>query len=161
MGTPHLLLNSGIGDKHELAALGIASTVHLPDVGRNLSDHVLIGNNWLVNGRGQTYDEINRNSSLTDELVRQWNISHQGPLVDTLASQLIFGRVPSNITRLYKDSAAGPNTPHYELMIAVSHSANRSLYILIVRRAEWLLWCHTRCGRIHRNHILDCESCIA
>lgn len=37
--TPQLLMLSGVGDQSELARLGIASTHHLPGVGRNLQDH--------------------------------------------------------------------------------------------------------------------------
>jgi choline dehydrogenase len=40
--TPRLLLLSGIGPQEELAPLGIAGTVDLPGVGRNLQDHVLL-----------------------------------------------------------------------------------------------------------------------
>jgi choline dehydrogenase-like flavoprotein len=40
--TPRLLLLSGIGPQGELAPLGIAPTVDLPGVGRNLQDHVLL-----------------------------------------------------------------------------------------------------------------------
>src|SRR5262249_32537813 len=40
--TPRLLLLSGIGPPEELAPLGIAPTVDLPGVGRNLQDHVLL-----------------------------------------------------------------------------------------------------------------------
>ena len=40
IGSPHILLNSGIGDQASLNAVGVPSTVHLPDVGRNLSDQV-------------------------------------------------------------------------------------------------------------------------
>jgi choline dehydrogenase-like flavoprotein len=37
--TPHLLMLSGIGDSAGLAKHGIATTHHLPGVGRNLQDH--------------------------------------------------------------------------------------------------------------------------
>ncbi len=40
IGSPAILLRSGIGDGAELAALGIAVTHHLPEVGRNLQDHI-------------------------------------------------------------------------------------------------------------------------
>jgi choline dehydrogenase len=41
IGSPELLLRSGIGPADELRALGIASTHDLPGVGRNLHDHLL------------------------------------------------------------------------------------------------------------------------
>lgn len=37
--SPHLLLNSGIGDGDELGRAGIAVSYHLPAVGRHLQDH--------------------------------------------------------------------------------------------------------------------------
>ncbi|KAG6896162.1 hypothetical protein C0992_009911 [Termitomyces sp. T32_za158] len=49
VGTPHILLNSGIGDAGDLTALGINPIVSLPDVGKNLSDQPALSNNWFVN----------------------------------------------------------------------------------------------------------------
>lgn len=40
LGSPQLLMLSGIGPKAELARLGIAVRQHLPGVGRNLQDHM-------------------------------------------------------------------------------------------------------------------------
>ena len=40
IGSPRILLSSGIGDKTELKKLGIACRQHLPGVGENLQDHV-------------------------------------------------------------------------------------------------------------------------
>lgn len=45
IGSPTLLLRSGIGPADELAALGIEPTCDLPPVGRNLHDHLLSGGN--------------------------------------------------------------------------------------------------------------------
>ncbi|MGW4073649.1 GMC family oxidoreductase [Streptomyces asiaticus] len=42
INTPKLLMLSGIGDQAELATLGIPGVVHLPGVGKNLQDHVLL-----------------------------------------------------------------------------------------------------------------------
>jgi choline dehydrogenase len=39
IGSPHLLLLSGIGDERALRRVGIAGQVHLPGVGQNLQDH--------------------------------------------------------------------------------------------------------------------------
>ena len=43
VGSPRLLLSSGIGPADELRALGIPVVLDLPGVGRNLQDHVLVG----------------------------------------------------------------------------------------------------------------------
>ena len=42
VNSPHLLMLSGIGDADALARFGIAAVRHLPGVGRNLQDHVLV-----------------------------------------------------------------------------------------------------------------------
>eukprot|EP00924_Labyrinthula_sp_SR-Ha-C_P000955 augustus_masked-scaffold_7-processed-gene-9.50-mRNA-1 protein AED:0.01 eAED:0.01 QI:0/-1/0/1/-1/1/1/0/582 len=42
VGSPKLLMNSGVGDSQNLKSLGVASVVHLPQVGRNLQDHLEI-----------------------------------------------------------------------------------------------------------------------
>ena len=46
INTPKLLMLSGIGDRDELARLGIPVIQHLPGVGRNLQDHVSFGCTW-------------------------------------------------------------------------------------------------------------------
>ena len=43
--SPDLLLRSGIGARHELAALGIECQINLPGVGHNLIDHPMV---WVV-----------------------------------------------------------------------------------------------------------------
>jgi len=43
IGSPHLLLLSGIGPKDELKAAGIDCVVDAPAVGKHLADHLLIG----------------------------------------------------------------------------------------------------------------------
>ena len=49
IGTPHLLMLSGIGDCNHLDSVGITCRVNLPAVGQNLQDHLTCyGNNWLL-----------------------------------------------------------------------------------------------------------------
>ncbi|MEE6177508.1 GMC family oxidoreductase [Mycobacterium sp. 050134] len=43
IGSPHLLIRSGIGDADELTTAGIPVRHHLPGVGKNLHDHVIGG----------------------------------------------------------------------------------------------------------------------
>ena len=54
IGTPHILLHSGIGDKNDLARLGITSVIDLPSVGKNLTDHPFFTVNFGVNIRDDT-----------------------------------------------------------------------------------------------------------
>ncbi len=51
IGSPRILLLSGIGPAEDLEALGIPVAVNLPGVGRNLQDHPLLGGiNYECNG---------------------------------------------------------------------------------------------------------------
>jgi choline dehydrogenase-like flavoprotein len=135
VGTPHILLNSGIGDRGEIAAHGITPLLHLPGVGKNLSDHLRLASNWFVNGR-KTFDMINQNSTLSSELLRRWTTVKQGPLVDTFASHLYFARLPSP---QLADPAAGPNSPHYELGFSVGRSELFSIVPQLTRSRMVLL----------------------
>lgn len=48
VGTPAILLRSGIGNPQHLEALGIVPRVALPGVGQNLIDHAHIGIGWFA-----------------------------------------------------------------------------------------------------------------
>ncbi|KAF8894423.1 pyranose dehydrogenase [Infundibulicybe gibba] len=117
VGTPHILLNSGIGDAKELTHIGIKPILNLSDVGKNLQDHPRLVSNWFAKPSNSTSDIINRDSGVLNERLRQWNDTRTGPLVDTYVSHLAFLRLPENTTifRQIPDPAAGKFTAHYEL----------------------------------------------
>lgn len=54
IGTPHILLHSGIGDSVALNALGINSTLNLPAVGKNLHDHTSVSPTWSTTSTDTT-----------------------------------------------------------------------------------------------------------
>ncbi|KAJ7693354.1 aryl-alcohol oxidase-like protein [Mycena rosella] len=97
VGTPHILMHSGIGNASALSRVGIAPLHDLPSVGQNLSDHTFLGNQWQL---------------------REWNATRTGPLVDTTITQVGWLRIPDNssIFQQFPDPAAGPHTAHYELL---------------------------------------------
>jgi choline dehydrogenase len=47
--TPKVLMQSGVGDEAELKPFGIPVIQHLPGVGRNFQDHVLVSSVWEYN----------------------------------------------------------------------------------------------------------------
>ncbi|KAG6816726.1 hypothetical protein H0H87_003586, partial [Tephrocybe sp. NHM501043] len=49
IGTPQILLKSGIGESSELQAVGVTPVLQLHDVGKNFSDQPAALVSWLVN----------------------------------------------------------------------------------------------------------------
>jgi choline dehydrogenase-like flavoprotein len=77
IGTPQILLLSGIGDAKHLTALEIKTIINDPSVGRNLSDHPLLTSAWYVNST-TTYDEITRNATAAAQESRIGKLLRQG-----------------------------------------------------------------------------------
>ncbi|KAJ7267567.1 aryl-alcohol oxidase-like protein [Mycena haematopus] len=117
IGTPNILLHSGIGNSSTLTSLGIKPVHNLPSVGQNLTDHPLVFLSFLVNSTG-TWETAERNATLAAEQLAQWTTTRTGPLVDNPANHLGWFRIPGNssIFEEFPDPAAGPNTAHYEFI---------------------------------------------
>ncbi|KAG6873385.1 hypothetical protein C0995_016195 [Termitomyces sp. Mi166 len=113
IGTPHILLNSGVGSFPVLKAVGVTPLVDLPDVGINLSDHPAVGNLWLVKGNN-TYDTIRRNPA---SALAQWQASRSGPYSNLVLNHIGFVRVPQAFVPSH-DTAAGPDSPHFEITVS-------------------------------------------
>ncbi len=78
IGSPHLLLLSGIGPAAQLRAHGIAVLADLP-VGDNLQDHPMVPLNWFTHGVADLRD------AETPANVLRWLVSHRGPLTSNVA----------------------------------------------------------------------------
>ncbi|KAF8884157.1 hypothetical protein BD779DRAFT_1443292 [Infundibulicybe gibba] len=117
VGTPHILMHSGIGDRVALSKLGIPPIHYLPSVGQNLSDHPLLSNSWLVNST-DTFETPERNPALSSAEFARWNTTQTGPLIDTPLDHLAWLRLPKNspILQKFPDPASGENTAHYEFL---------------------------------------------
>ena len=116
--TPHLLMLSGIGDPAELTDLGISTRVNLPSVGKNMTDHVYLGNAWQVNNN-QTFDSYLAPDVLPQN-IQMWNQTHQGPLSWTVGNQMAWLRLPQNdsIIQTYGDPSPGPTSAHFQIIWA-------------------------------------------
>ncbi|RDB25991.1 Pyranose dehydrogenase 1 [Hypsizygus marmoreus] len=119
VGTPYILMNSGIGNCTELALAGVPCKLNLPSVGKNMSDHALLVNSWFVNSNC-TFEAAARNATLEQEELQQWNTTETGPLVATVIDHLAFLRLPKNasIFKRFPDPSAGPTSAHYEMAFA-------------------------------------------
>jgi len=58
VGSPHLLLLSGIGPRRELEAVGVECRVDSPHVGKHLKDHLQMPLVFAAPGVGQRMDEV-------------------------------------------------------------------------------------------------------
>ncbi|KAK0460516.1 uncharacterized protein EV420DRAFT_1641064 [Desarmillaria tabescens] len=116
IGTPHILLHSGIGDSIELAALGISPTVHLPDVGKNLTDHPGYNILFSVNSTNTIENVYLRNATFQREALAEWRASQTGYLTAGIANQMGFLRVPEDTGVVEGEPCAGNETAHYELI---------------------------------------------
>ncbi|TFK22292.1 alcohol oxidase [Coprinopsis marcescibilis] len=110
--SPHILLNSGIGDRKELEKVGVATIHHLPDVGKGMSDHFSIPVTWNANSSSTPIDE--------DEALALWNSSRTGPLTRATDHQIIYTRIPVDwpLWKQYKDPSSGPTSAHIEFTLS-------------------------------------------
>ena len=86
IGSPQLLLLSGIGATEELRAAGVQPRHELPGVGRNLQDHPFVTLIWEVSDRDTLYG-ADRPKPLAEWLLRK-----SGPLSSTVAEVVAFTR---------------------------------------------------------------------
>ncbi|KAJ7471265.1 glucose dehydrogenase short protein [Mycena galericulata] len=116
VGTPNILMHSGIGDRDALTALNIPSLLHLPSVGQNATDQPMLNVSWFVNST-QTMGTISHNATLYNEAFVEWNRSHTGPFVEIPLTHIAWLRLnpDSPIFENVTDPSAGPNTPHIEM----------------------------------------------
>ncbi|KAJ7243026.1 hypothetical protein C8J57DRAFT_1525921 [Mycena rebaudengoi] len=128
VGTPSILLHSGVGDTRDLNALGLPSVLHLPSVGRNLSDHPVFGLGWTVNST-QTVGSIILNETRFNEAYEQWNNSRTGPFVELGVTHIGWLRLnpESPIFKTHPDPSAGPGAPHIELSMSTGIASGNSM----------------------------------
>jgi len=96
MGSPKLLLLSGVGDGAQLAEHGIRERLHLPGVGRNLADHIGAGVSVHV-----TVPTYNVRSGLADQFLQglRWLATRRGPATTPLCQAVAFCRADGSAGR--------------------------------------------------------------
>ncbi|KAJ7834037.1 aryl-alcohol oxidase [Mycena olivaceomarginata] len=122
IGTPAILMNSGIGDKNTLTALGIPSVLDLPSVGQNATDQPMVFAAW-----SRLIDPIEQNVTLFNEAYAQWNATHTGPFTNVPVTHIAWTRLDANspIFENVTDPSAGPKTPHIEIFVGSRTFDNR------------------------------------
>jgi choline dehydrogenase-like flavoprotein len=86
IGSPQLLLLSGIGPADELQAIGITARHDLPGVGRNLQDHPFITMIYEINDTHSLY------GADKPKPLAEWMLRRSGPLTSTAAEAVAFVR---------------------------------------------------------------------
>lgn len=92
IGTPHLLMLSGIGPAEMLQQHGIDVVQDVPNVGRNLHDHLIFGVRYKVR---QPITLANADTSIN---ALRWLLFRRGPLTSNVAEGLAFLRTHSDLT---------------------------------------------------------------
>ncbi|TEB27555.1 pyranose dehydrogenase [Coprinellus micaceus] len=110
IGTPQILLNSGIGNATELSKFGIAPVIDLPDVGQHMTDHVVAVLAW-------EHAPHNATPLPADLAWEMWERDRTGPLTERHAHLILWSRIPgdSDLFKQHDDPATGPNSPHLEM----------------------------------------------
>lgn len=101
VGSPQLLMLSGIGDPAELRRVGITPRAELPGVGRNLQDHLTL--NLLV----EATVPVPLMRAHTEESRQRFERDRLGPLTSNIAEAVAFFR-----------GDGGPGAPDLELIWA-------------------------------------------
>ncbi|KAF9443813.1 GMC oxidoreductase [Macrolepiota fuliginosa MF-IS2] len=116
VGTPQILLNSGIGDPSELRGSGVQPVFDLPSVGKNFSTEPQIPFSWVAN---ETFVNLNVNTTALNEALQEWIDSRTGPMTAGGESISAYFRLPDDSPALvgHTDPSAGPNTPHFGIGI--------------------------------------------
>ncbi|TDL26770.1 pyranose dehydrogenase [Rickenella mellea] len=121
VGSPHILLNSGIGDAGTLSSLNISVIANLPSVGQNLSDQTLVPNTRWSTTSTDNFQHILDNATTAAAAQAQWNQNRTGPFTAGGINQLIWLRMNESdpevqqMLKKYGDPAAGPLSPHFEI----------------------------------------------
>ncbi|KAF8164484.1 aryl-alcohol oxidase [Mycena galopus ATCC 62051] len=129
--------SQGIGDRNILGSVGVPTVLHLPSVGRNVSDQPFFLASWSVNFN-ETIDSVTQNATRFNEALAQWNKTHTGPFTNYLITHVAWLRLDpdSSIFDNQTDPAAGPHSPHIELFLAPGgggepgHFVSAGIYVL-------------------------------
>ncbi len=91
IGSPQLLLLSGIGPAEELKRAGVQVRHDLPGVGRNLQDHPFVTMIWEVSDHDTMY------GADKPKPLAEWLLRKSGPLTSTVAEVVAFTRTRAGL----------------------------------------------------------------
>lgn len=138
VGTPQLLLLSGVGPREEIEKHGIPLVHELPAVGRNLSDHMAAGAlNFRAKTGAPTWDYLMRPLGGAVALAK-WLYTGFGTPLAAQGAQLVFflrsddASLPmhdSTPLEAVKDMTTGSGAPDIEILVAPLFILNNGVMI--------------------------------
>ncbi|EAU87898.1 hypothetical protein CC1G_01545 [Coprinopsis cinerea okayama7 len=145
VGSAHILLNSGIGDREHLSEVGVETIHHLPDVGKGLTDHgvtpFMAPSNFPVEPPPFDYEEA----------LQEWQQNKTGPLSESGFQNLIlWSRIPrrSPLFKKYEDPESGPGAPHIEYALTTTGAITGAQVFLMTPHSRGSI-------RLRSNNTLD------
>ncbi|KAJ3573402.1 hypothetical protein NP233_g2444 [Leucocoprinus birnbaumii] len=123
IGSPRILMSSGIGDRNDLEELGIPVILDNPSVGRNLSDHPSLNNvTFALKTPVDVGPWVNLDSDpqLQAKALDLWQANRTGPFTALVRDDhLGWVRVPQSIFQGtgFQDPSSGPTAAHIEMLI--------------------------------------------
>ncbi len=97
VNSPQILLRSGIGDAGHLAPFGVTMVRHLPGVGSNLQDHLIVDLKYRVQGM-TTLNELARGPRLLAQVAR-YALTRRGLLTSPAAQVSVFAKSGADADR--------------------------------------------------------------
>ncbi|KAF8988410.1 hypothetical protein BDQ17DRAFT_1393405 [Cyathus striatus] len=134
IGSPHLLLLSGIGPKNHLTSLSIPVLLDSPHVGQHWTDHPLLANHFLVDSK-EGFDGLLRDPSVFGAKMGEWMEKKTGLFVDSPGNTQGYWRLPSSEKDdngegwdgsrwgVETDPASGPHVGHVEVIFVDGFAA--------------------------------------
>ena len=118
IGTPKILMQSGVGPAPPLEAPNISTVVDLPSVGK--LDRPSLDCSSLTVDANTTVDPLFQREAAMEQALQDWNDTRRGPYTDTAANTIAMLHLPQNtcILSFTPDPAAGPLSGNEQLLFA-------------------------------------------
>jgi choline dehydrogenase len=135
IGSPHLLMLSGIGPADHLREAGVSVVVDSPGVGANLSDHPVVTAMWHTPRTTSLWEKSTPASLL------RWRLRHSGPLTSNVAEAGGFSRTRPSLPApdlqwhalpvpFQDQGLADPRTRAFSLLITLLEVGSRGRVFL-------------------------------
>jgi choline dehydrogenase len=133
VGSPQLLMLSGIGIKSDLEAVGITSVIESPHVGQNLQDHPVMTQVFKIKDGAGLDTHIRHSGPEHEAALAQYRKDKTGPFASALLELVAFPRIDERLMKYesYRQAKEknggldpfGPaGQPHFEIDFLVSRN---------------------------------------